>query len=298
MDTPAALALGTATFGREVDLPVAHQLLDHAFAAGIRDLDTAALYSAGTSERIIGAWIRAHPERRAHVRIATKIYPPYTPEAIAAAVGTALQNLAVDDLDLLYLHKWDAAAATPDTLRALDALRQRGLVRALGLSNASQAQLASALAVQRQEGLTAFTWLQNNHNFAVRAAGPELRRFCRSQGVQVITYSPLGAGFLTGKHARGVEPGSRFAVSPAHGDIYFKPECWARLAFLEATARKHGLDQALLAFAWVLRQPGIDHVLVGARRPEQIDQALAAQQLDAAPALAELDAYVDAPSAD
>lgn len=298
MDNPAALALGTATFGREVDLAVAHSLLDHAFAAGIRDLDTAALYSAGVSERIIGAWIRAHPERRAHVRIATKIYPPYTPEAIATAVGTALQNLAVDYVDLLYLHKWDAAAATPDTLRALDALRQRGLVRALGLSNASQAQLASALAVQHEEGLTAFTWLQNNHNFAVRAAEPELRRFCRAQGVQVITYSPLGAGFLTGKHDRGVEPGSRFAVSPAHGDIYFKPECWARLAFLEATARKHGLDQALLAFAWVLRQPGINHVLVGARRPEQIDQAFAARKLDAAPALAELDAYVDAPPAD
>jgi aryl-alcohol dehydrogenase-like predicted oxidoreductase len=132
-------------------------------------------------------WIRAHPERRAQVRIATTIYPPESPEAITAAVGTAWQNLAVDYVDLLYLHKWDDDATTTDTLRALDALRRQGLVCALRLSNARQAQPASALAVQQQKGFTAFSRLQHNHNFAVRAAGPELCRFGRTQGVQVIT---------------------------------------------------------------------------------------------------------------
>ena len=126
------------------------------------------------------------------------------------------------------------------------------------------------LRIQSDAGLARIKGLQNNNNFAVRDVDRELSDLCAREDVAIVTYSPLGAGFLTGKHKHTVEPGSRFDIVPDHQDIYFNDLARSRLAELEATAARTGHPAIHLAFAWALSQPGISSVLVGGRKPEHI----------------------------
>jgi len=270
------LGLGCATFGREIGPEAAFALLDHAFAAGIVLFDTAATYSQGESERILGQWLASHRGQRDRLTVATKLYPPYTPENIRQAAAASAARLGVEIIDLFYLHKWDASVDTPGALAALDGLVRTGRVRALGASNFTAAQLAPLLARQQAEGFAPFRALQNNHNLAVREVDAPLRDLCARHGLGIVTYSPLGAGFLTGKHRAGVQAGSRFALSPGHQDIYFQPEAQRRLEKLAAVAARSGHSMSHLALAWAMHQPGARTVLIGGRGPANIDQAFAA----------------------
>ncbi|MEQ1862688.1 MAG: aldo/keto reductase [Chthoniobacteraceae bacterium] len=274
------IGLGCVTFGREIDETAAHALIDHASARGITFLDTAAAYSQGESERILGRWLASRRPAAGSVTIATKILPPYEPKRLAEAVGESLHRLGVSGIDLLFLHRWDATAESPAALAALDAMVKTGKVRALGVSNYTRQQLETSVALQQQRGLTRFSVVQNNHNLAVSDVSAEFRQCCAARRLAIVTYSPLGAGFLTGKHRRGVQPGSRFALVPGHQDVYFNPEAQRRLARLESVAARTGLAQAHLALAWALHQPGVDSVLVGGRTPAHLDQALAALDFD------------------
>jgi aryl-alcohol dehydrogenase-like predicted oxidoreductase len=222
------------------------------------------------------------------ITVATKLLPPYEPARIAERVGESLQRLGLATIDLLYFHQWHATAESPDALAALDALVKAGKVRALGASNCNLSQLQTALALQEQHGFARFSVVQNNHNLAVRDVTAELRGFCAAREIAIVSYSPLGAGFLTGKHRHGVQPGSRFAVAPGHQDVYFHEQSYRRLARLESVAARTGHSQAHLALAWALHQPGIASVLVGGRTPAHLDQALAAQAFDDPALFAEL----------
>ncbi len=291
--TPAALrvstiGLGCVTFGREIDEAAAHGLLDHAHARGINFFDTASAYAQGMSESILGRWIASRRPAAGSVIVATKILPPYQPANIAAVVGRSAQRLGLAVIDLLYLHRWDATAESPAVLAALDASVREGRVCALGVSNYDQQQLATALDLQQQHGLAPFSVVQNNHNLAVSDVSAEFRQFCAAREIAIVTYSPLGAGFLTGKHRRGVQPGSRFDLVPGHQDVYFHDEARRRLARLEAVAARTGHSRAHLALAWALHQPGVASVLVGGRTRAHIDQALAAQEFDDLALFAEL----------
>ncbi len=293
--TPANLrvsriGLGCVTFGREIDETVAHQMLDGAFERGINFFDTASAYSQGASESIIGRWLASRHPAAGSVTIATKILPPYETARITGMVSGSLQRLGLTTIDLLYLHRWDATAETPDALAALDALVRSGKVRALGASNYNLPQLETALALQERHGLERFSVVQNNHNLAVRDVSAKLREFCAARKIAIVTYSPLGAGFLTGKHRHGVQPGSRFDLVPGHQDVYFHKESYRRLARLESVAARTGHSQAHLALAWALHQPGIAAVLVGGRTPAHLDQAFIAQAFDDPVLFAELEA--------
>lgn len=291
--TPANLrvsriGLGCVTFGREIDETAAHRLLDYACERGVNFFDTASAYSQGASESIIGRWLASRRPAAGSVTLATKIQPPYEPARITEMVGASLQRLDLATIDLLYLHQWHATAELPAALAALDALVQADKVRTLGVSNYNRQQLETALTLQDRHGLTCFSVVQNNNNLAVRHVTEELRDFCAAQQVAIVTYSPLGAGFLTGKHQHGVQPGSRFDVAPGHQDVYFHEESYRRLARLESVATRTGHLQAHLALAWALHQPGIASVLVGGRTPAHLDQALAAQAFDDPALFAEL----------
>lgn len=284
------LCLGGSTFGREIDQTAAFALMDHAVARGITLFDTAATYTAGASERIVGAWLASRRPATGSLTVATKIYPPFTPEAIDTAVAASAARLGMATIDLLYLHKWDAAAETPAALRALDGLVRSGRVRALGVSNFTAAQLQTVLTLQQQSGLAAFRALQNVNNLAVSEVDPTLRDLCAARNVAIITYSPLGAGFLTGKHRGGVQPGSRFDVAPGHQAIYFQPGPESRLDRLAAVAARTGHPMAHLALAWAMHRPGVTSVLVGGRTPAHLDQAFAALALNEPALFAELEA--------
>ncbi|WP_221031979.1 aldo/keto reductase [Actomonas aquatica] len=287
--TFSPICLGTSTFGREIDQTAAFALMDHAAARGITVFDTAALYADGESERIVGAWLASRQTAPGAPAIATKIYPPYTPDAIRSAVTASLERLGRPSVDLLYLHKWDPSVEDTSGLTALHELVVAGTVGALGASNFDAAQLQAALALQHAHQLTPFSVLQNNHNFAVRHVDRPLIDLCAQHGIALVTYSPLGAGFLTGKHRQGVAAGSRFAVSPAHQDIYFNDRALARLDQLDAVAQRHDVPLVRLALAWALHRPGITSVLVGGRHTGHLDQAFAALAFDDPAVWRELD---------
>jgi len=270
------LCLGGSTFGRENDQTAAFALMDGAIERGITLIDTAATYSAGASEQIVGAWLADRRPDPRQLSVATKIYPPYAPASIDLAVTASAARLGVATIDVLYLHKWDATAETPEALQALDRLLQSGRVRVLGMSNFTADQLAATLQLQTQLGLTPFRVLQNNHNLAVRDVDARLRGICSQYGIALVTYSPLGAGFLTGKHRHGVAPGSRFDVAPGHQAVYFNPTAERRLDHLAAISARTGLPMEHLALAWAVHQPGVASVLIGGRTAAHLDQAFAA----------------------
>ena len=283
------ICLGGSTFGREIDEAAAFVLMDHARARGVPLFDTAATYSAGASERIVGAWLASRRPSSGTPAIATKIYPPYTSAAIDTAVAASAARLGVETIDLLYLHKWDETAGTPEAVRALDLLVREGRVHILGASNFTEEQLRTSLALQTRLGLAPFRVLQNNNNLAVREFDSPLRDLCTAEGVAVVTYSPLGGGFLTGKHRTGVQPGSRFDVSPGHQNVYFNPTSERRLSKLAEVSGRTGHPMAHLALAWALHRPGVTAVLIGGRAPLHLDQAFAALELNDTALFAELE---------
>lgn len=268
------IGLGCVTFGREIDEAASFALLDHALARGVRHFDTAAAYGGGASETILGKWLASRKPQG--ITVATKILPPYD----VINIDLSLHRLGVNQIDLLYLHQWHPTAESPATLSALDALVRYGKVRAIGVSNFTQTQLQMAVECQRRNGFTSFSAVQNNHNLAVSEVSSGLRDFCAANHIAIVTYSPLGAGFLTGKHRAGVAEGSRFDIIPGHQNVYFHESAYQRLTNLEAVAARTGHTQAHLALAWALHQPGIDTVLVGGRSSAHLDQAFAALEFD------------------
>lgn len=286
--TPSALGLGCVTFGREIDRTTAFAMMDCALEAGLTLFDTAAAYGAGNSETIVGEWITSRGARE-RITLATKLLPPYSAASITAAVERSLTRLRVATVDILFLHRWDESVMQPSVLETLHALVQSGRVRRLGASNFDCAQLERAIAQQNATGRQRFRELQNIHNYAVRSIDLATLALCASQGVSIMTYSPLGAGFLTGKHDSGVVPGSRFSIIPGHQDIYFTPLARARLTRLQAVAARTGLSTSDLALAWATRQAQIATVLVGGRSPAHLASAVRARSLDIGEILAELD---------
>ena len=274
----SALGLGCATFGREIDEAAAFALMDEALSRGMTLFDTAAAYANGSSERIVGAWLTSR--RPAGVILATKLLPPYEPAKLEQALEQSLERLGVASVDLLYLHQWHPSVENLETLAVLDGWVRLRRVRALGASNFRVEQLARALSDQRGAGLARFAVIQNNHNFAVSDLDPAMLERCAAEEIAVVTYSPLGAGFLTGKHREGVAAGSRFAIVPGHQAIYFQPEAWRRLERLETVARRHGLAPAHVALAWAMHSRPIDCVLIGGRSVAHLAQAFAAHALN------------------
>ena len=262
------IGLGCVTLGREVDEAASFALLDHALARGITHFDTAAAYGGGASESILGRWLASR--KPANITVATKILPPYD----RIDLTPSLQRLGVDQIDLLYLHQWHDSA-----LQAGAALEKLPVTR-FGVSNVTLDQLR-ALGPR-------FSVIQNNHNLAVSAVTAALREYCAAQEIAIVTYSPLGAGFLTGKHQNGVQPGSRFEIIPGHQQIYFHEDAWRSLARLETVARRTGHSPVHLALAWALHQPGIACTLIGGRTPAHIDQAFAALDFADVAVLSEL----------
>jgi aryl-alcohol dehydrogenase-like predicted oxidoreductase len=284
------VSLGCVTFGREIDRPAAFVLMDHAHARGINYFDTAAAYADGASEQIVGAWLADRRPASGSCLVGTKAKPPFTSSALFDSVEKSRRRLGVAALDVLFLHQWDPSAETPEVLEALGRLVRDGLVRALGASNFSAAQLERTLAAQAHHGLARFKIVQNNHNLAVREVDAALRRVCAAEDIAILTYSPLGAGFLTGKHRNGTVPGSRFDIVPGHQNVYFQPTAFRRLDLLQKVAARTGQPPEKLALAWALHQPGVASVLIGGRTPAHLDQTFAAQAFDDPALWAELSA--------
>jgi aryl-alcohol dehydrogenase-like predicted oxidoreductase len=164
---------------------------------------------------------------------------------------------------------------------------ERGLARYVGCSNYTAEQLAAALRLQEEHGWRSMVSVQPNYNLVERDIEQDLLPLCAAQEIGVLSYSPLGAGFLTGKYRKG-EPapsGTRFDILPGHQEIYFHERGWRIMEGLRGKAATTGISMPHLALAWTIGQPGITCVLIGARSPAQVDQAFEAEAMGLAPGL-------------
>lgn len=276
--TVSSIALGCVTFDREISQERSFTIMDHAVERGINLFDTAEAYAEGKSEAVVGAWLKQRGTRD-QVVLATKAGPPLGKRLLSAAEAS-LQRLRTDVIDLYQLHAWDNDTPLEETLEALNALVEQGKVRTIGCSNFAAWQLCKAMWQADAHGWPRMESVQPIYNLAVREIEAELLPFCAEEEIGVITYSPLGAGFLTGKyHTVGVSPkGTRFDIKPAHWEVYKGHTSVRRMEGLRAIADETGRSMVQLALSWVIGQPGITSVLIGARTLEHIDQAFAAER--------------------
>lgn len=279
------LSLGAMTFGSgmppitTVDEETAGAIVNRALDAGVNLIDTADVYASGQSEQILGACIRG---RRDDVLIASKVgFGSPRPGALAydvvvAACEASLRRLGTDHIDLYQLHCPDRTTPIDETLRALDDLVARGLVRAIGTSNFRAWETSAAVARQRALGRTPFSAAQLYYSLVGRDAEHELIPQCRADDVGVIVWSPLAGGYLTGRYRGEAGSGRR----SGHTFPPVAPESGARaLDAVERVATARGVSLAQVALAWTLAQPGVTSVIIGASSIRQLDDNLAAATL-------------------
>lgn len=271
----SSIGMGCVTFGREIDNRTSLAIINHAFENGITLFDTAAAYGQGASELVVGEWLQSR-NLRDQIVLATKVNGTLTEQRIVSSVESSLKRLQTNHIDLLQTHSWDESTPLEETLNALTALVQQGKVRHVGCSNYSASQLAAALTLSDRAKLVRMVSVQPPYNLVQREIEANLLPLCAAENIGVISYSPLAAGFLTGKYRPGqpVPPGTRFDVVPGHQDIYFTEHGYQVLEQLDREALTTGVSHVAQALSWVLRQPGVTSVLIGARNTSQIDQAL------------------------
>jgi aryl-alcohol dehydrogenase-like predicted oxidoreductase len=291
------ICLGTMTFGHQCNEATSFAIMNKAAEHGVTFIDTADVYpvppspeTAGRSEEIVGKWLHG---RRHQFVLATKCRmrvghgvndEGLSRRHILKAVEDSLRRLRTDYIDLYQSHSPDPATPLEETLRAFDDLVRQGKVRYLGCSNYPAWQVALGLGISARLGLARFDCVQPRYNLLFRDIEAELLPLCRDQGLGVIAYNPLAGGFLTGKY-RSLEAapvGTRFALGKT-GDLY-RERYWHQaqldaVEHLRSFFAPRGKSLVQVAVAWVLAQPGITSAIVGASKPEQLDESLATVQL-------------------
>ncbi|EHT11207.1 TPA: aldo/keto reductase [Raoultella ornithinolytica] len=304
------LCLGTMTFGGEGGMwgkigqlrqAEAEQLVGSALDAGINFIDTADVYSEGRSEMLTGQALKNLKVPRENVVVATKVFGETGTAGvnsrgssrfhIMGSVKESLRRLQLDHIDLYQLHGFDPATPIEETLHALDNLVQQGHVRYIGVSNWAAWQIVKALGISARLGLSRFASLQAYYTIAGRDLERELIPMMQSEGVGLMVWSPLAGGLLSGKYDRdgqSAESGRRqaFDFPPVNKDRAF--DC---IDVMRVIAEAKGVSVAQIALAWLLHQSAVSSVIIGAKRPEQLADNLAAVDIQLSEVeLAQLDA--------
>jgi aryl-alcohol dehydrogenase-like predicted oxidoreductase len=278
------VCLGTMTFGREADESTSQAILDHFVQEGGIFLDTADAYGRGTSEEIIGRWLKARGNR-GQVVLATKVFGTMGDGPndgglsrlhIQTAVEASLRRLQTDVIDLYQIHRWDPNVPVEETAEALSDLVRQGKVRYFGCSNLAAWQLAKFLAVADRRLWSRFVSLQPVYNALERGVELELLPLCVDEGIGVLSYNPLGGGMLTGKYRRGaaLPEGARLQAFKFYHDRYYTEEALDIVERFLTAARERGVTPAQLALAWVLGETRVSCPIVGARNVEQLRDSL------------------------
>lgn len=291
----SALALGTMTFGREASEADSHKMLDFYCDKGGNFIDTANVYSDGESERIIGTWLTARDRDdlvvATKVRFSANLSPNrigLSRKHIVSAVEQSLKNLRTDYIDLYQTHCWDESTPLEESLSTLDLLVRQGKVRYLGASNMAGWQLQRALDLAGMRGWHPYVSLQPLYNLLDRELEWELVPACQAAGLGIIPWSPLRGGWLSGKFKRGMKApasGSRIEKAEAEGwsetwSAYNTEATWRIVDTVHEIAGELGATPARVALKWVMDRPGVTAPIVGARTIEQLEDNLAAAELE------------------
>jgi aryl-alcohol dehydrogenase-like predicted oxidoreductase len=290
------LCLGCMTYGdpawREWVLGEedSRPFIREAWEAGVNFFDTADMYSNGRSEEVVGRALK-ELARRDEVVIATKLFNPMGPKPtqkglgrkhVMEAIDASLKRLGTDYVDLYIIHRFDPATPVEETVEALSDVVKAGKALYLGASSMWAWQLMKMLGLQRARGLAPFVSMQNYVNLVYREEEREMLPLCRSEGIAVTPWSPLARGFLAGTKPRSGEA----ATTRARTDAYSQAlglgsgQDHAILDRVQEVAARRGAQPAQVALAWVLGIPGVTSPIVGASKPQHLEDALGALELE------------------
>ncbi len=292
----SVLTMGTMTFGGEgkfssvgdTDLEGAKRQLAMCLDAGVNLVDTANVYSGGTSEEIVG---EALAGRRDEVLLATKVRMPMGDGPNDAGVSrseiirqceASLRRLQTEHIDLYQLHAWDGRTPLEETLGALDDLVRAGKVRYVGASNYSGWHLMKALGVSERERLPRFVSEQIFYSLQARDAEYELVPAAIDAGLGILVWSPLAGGLMSGKYRRGQSgpEGSRHLTEWDEPPVRDEEKLYDTVDVLVEVAEQRDASPAQVALAWLLQRPAVTSVIVGARNEDQLADNLGAADLE------------------
>ena len=288
------ICLGCMTFGDAargshawtIDEEASRPLIRQALELGVNFLDTANVYSDGTSEEIVGRAIKEFG-RRDEVVLATKVFNRMRPgpngmglsrKAIFAEIDNSLRRLGTDYVDLYIIHRWDYATPIEETLEALHDVVKAGKARYIGASSMHAWQFSKALYTSRLNGWTRFVSMQNHLNLLYREEEREMMPLCADQGVAVTPWSPLARGRLTrawGESSQRLETdesGKRFYANALEQDEKIVNP-------VGAIAKARGVSRAQVALAWLVQKKGVTAPIIGASKPQHLTDAVAAASL-------------------
>ncbi len=280
----SCLSFGTMPFGSQADQATSTRMVDQCLDAGINFFDTANMYNKGVAETMLGNALRG---RRDRVVLATKVRNKMgegpddsglSRAAIRKAIDASLKRLQTDHVDIYYLHWPDYDTPIEETLAAMDELVRAGKVRYPAVSNYAAWQVAEIHCLCRGRGFEPPHISQPMYNLLARGIEDEYLPFCRRFEVAVIPYNPLAGGLLTGKHSQPAGPleGTRFDRNDLYLRRYWHDDYFAAVEELKAIARDAGKTLIELSLQWLLSQPIVDSVILGASRPEQLAENLKA----------------------
>jgi aryl-alcohol dehydrogenase-like predicted oxidoreductase len=264
-------------FGQGENDQQAFEIMDGAWELGITTFDTADAYGGGRSESAIGKWISS---RRNRPEIATKTFNPMETDAdrglgrkrVTRQLESSLDRLGVAHVDVFLAHAFDPETPLEETVSTFDSLKQLGLIKAWGVSNFGADELRSLFE------LALPMLVQNSYSLLQRGDEDEVLALCTEFDVCYTPFGPLAGGLLSGKYRSGEPPppGSRLSTRPGPYQHLLSDETFARLERFTAAAAERGVSSATLAIAWLLAQPAVTAVVVGPRRVEHLEPAVAA----------------------
>ncbi len=292
------ISLGTMTFsGGEgiykvigtVDQKGADELVKASIDGGINFFDTADVYSEGESETTLGQSFKNLNIARKDVVLATKVYSRVGPGRndvgasrghIMDAVEASLRRLQTDHIDLYQIHANDSVTPVEETLRALDTLVTQGKVRYIGVSNWQAWKIAKALGISEFKNLARFDTLQAYYSIAGRDLERELVPFLEAEKIGLLVWSPLAGGLLSGKFSRTNQKPEDSRRSEFDFPVVDKERTWKILDAMAPIAKTHDCSPARISLAWLLAKPVVTSVILGAKRLDQLQDNLAAEELN------------------
>ena len=292
------ICMGTMTFGSRVvrdsvgglGQKESDALVNMALDAGVNFFDTADVYAEGQSEEMLG---KALGKRRKEIILATKIRGKMGPgpndlglsrHHILEGCEASLKRLGTDYIDLYQVHRFDPATPLEETLRALDDLVRQGKVRYLGCSNFAAWQLMKALDISDKRSWERFVTLQALYSLLARELENELVPLCLDQGLGILTFSPLGGGFLTGKYRRGQPRPQGARLSDPHNPFvrFDEEKGFDIIEELDKIGKRYNATVAQIALRYLLSKPGVCSVIIGAKSPEQLADNLKTAEIELA----------------
>ena len=285
------ISLGSwLTYGNAVADETANRTLDLAYDLGVNFFDTANVYNHGEAEKVVGKALKRHD--RASYVLATKVYFPMSERPndsglsrkhVIESANASLKRLGLDYVDILYCHRYDEETPVEETLRAFDDLIRQGKVLYAGVSEWSAAQIEEAARIADRFLLNRFVVNQPMYNMLKRKIEDEIIPVSERNGIGQVVFSPLAEGILTGKYKnlKDIPADSRARDKKANYFIKSKltQEALDTVSKLKQVADELGIPLSRMALAWILRQPNVASALVGASRPEQIEENVKASGL-------------------